>query len=151
MIIVGLIREVLGNLPRVNPATVHGAYGLGSGSSGLLTGAMIFVLLKAFANGGASLTGIEAVSDAVGAFRPPEGRNARQVLMAEGAILGILVAGISWLAHATHATPYTAWLSDRAGPGGQVRLRAYLGWAGSVLSGPGCDHAHPVHRRQHQL
>src|SRR6202041_896768 len=36
----------------------------------------------------------------------PEGRNARSVLMAEGAILGSLVAGISWLAHATHATPY---------------------------------------------
>ena len=35
---------------------------------------MIFTLLTAFANGGASLTGIEAVSDAVGAFRPPEGR-----------------------------------------------------------------------------
>ena len=106
MIIVGLIREVLGNLPRVDPATLHGAYGLGSGSAGLITGVMIFTLLRAFANGGASLTGIEAVSDAVGAFRPPEGRNARQVLMAEGAILGTLVAGISWLAHATHATPF---------------------------------------------
>src|ERR1700722_15611905 len=106
MIVVGLIREVLGNLHQVDPRTLPGTYGLGSGSSGLLTGAMIFVLLRAFANGGASLTGIEAVSDAVGAFRPPEGRNARSVLMAEGAILGALVAGISWLAHATHATPY---------------------------------------------
>jgi hypothetical protein len=69
---------------------------------------MIFTLLRAFANGGASLTGIEAVSDAVGAFRPPEGPNARKVLMTEGAILGILIAGISWLAYRTHATPYTA-------------------------------------------
>ena len=69
---------------------------------------MIFILLRAFANGGASLTGIEAVSDAVGAFRPPEGRNARKVLMTEGAILGILIAGISWLAYRTHATPRTA-------------------------------------------
>src|SRR5580704_1388948 len=67
---------------------------------------MIFILLRAFANGGASLTGIEAVSDAVGAFRPPEGRNARTVLMTEGAILGVLIAGISWLAHTTRATPY---------------------------------------------
>ena len=106
MIIVGLIREVLGNLPQSDPHALHGTYGLGSGSAGLITGVMIFTLLRAFANGGASLTGIEAVSDAVGAFRPPEGRNARQVLMAEGAILGTLVAGISWLAHATHATPY---------------------------------------------
>jgi amino acid transporter len=106
MIIVGLIREMLGNLRPVDPHTLHGTYALGSGSAGLITGVMIFTLLRAFANGGASLTGIEAVSDAVGAFRPPEGRNARQVLMAEGAILGTLVAGISWLAHATHATPY---------------------------------------------
>ena len=106
MIVVGLIREVLGNLPRADPHALAGTYGLGSGSAGLITGVMIFTLLRAFANGGASLTGIEAVSDAVGAFRPPEGRNARQVLMAEGAILGVLVAGISWLAHATHATPY---------------------------------------------
>ena len=106
MIIVGLVREVLGKLKPVDPATLHGTYALGSGSAGLITGVMIFTLLRAFANGGASLTGIEAVSDAVGAFRPPEGRNARQVLVAEGAILGTLVAGISWLAHATHATPY---------------------------------------------
>ena len=106
MIIVGLIRQALGNLPQSDPHALPGTYELGSGSAGLITGVMIFTLLRAFANGGASLTGIEAVSNAVGAFRPPEGRNARQVLMAEGAILGILVAGISWLAHATHATPY---------------------------------------------
>ena len=105
MIIVGLIREVLGDLPK-QPHALPGTYGFGSGSAGLITGVMIFTLLRAFANGGASLTGIEAVSDAVGAFRPPEGRNARQVLIAEGAILGTLVAGISWLAHATHATPF---------------------------------------------
>ena len=105
MIIVGLIREALGNLPQ-SPHGLPGTYEFGSGSAGLITGVMIFTLLKAFANGGASLTGIEAVSDAVGAFRPPEGINARRVLMAEGAILGVLVAGISWLAHATHVTPF---------------------------------------------
>jgi amino acid transporter len=107
MIIVGLIRAALGNLHAVNPHTLHGTYAIGSGTAGLLTGAMVFTLLRAFANGGASLTGIEAVSDAVGAFRPPEGNNARKVLIAEGIILGTLVAGISWLAYATHATPRT--------------------------------------------
>ncbi len=108
MIVVGLVREIMGNLHAVNPATLHGAYQLGSSSDGILSGAMIFILLRAFANGGASLTGIEAVSDAVGAFKPPEGVNARRVLIAEGAILGVLIAGISWLAHATHSTPYTS-------------------------------------------
>jgi amino acid transporter len=106
MILIGLVREVIGNLHPVDPATMHGTYALGSGTEGILTGVMIFTLLRAFANGGASLTGIEAVSDAVGAFHPPEGRNARKVLIAEGIILGVLVAGIGWLAHATHATPY---------------------------------------------
>ena len=107
MIVVGLIREVMGNLHPLDPATLHGTYTIGPGTEGLVTGVMIFTLLKAFANGGASLTGIEAVSDAVGAFHPPEGRNARKVLVAEGIILGVLVAGIGWLAHATHATPRT--------------------------------------------
>jgi amino acid transporter len=105
MIAVGLFREIFGNLPAYDVHTLPGTVSIGSGTAGLITGAMIFTLLRAFANGGASLTGIEAVSDAVGAFRPPEGRNARQVLIAEGLILGVLVAGISWLAHATHATP----------------------------------------------
>src|SRR6201999_3500247 len=106
MIVVGLFREATGHLPLYDLSTQHGIYSLGSGTEGILSGVMIFTLLRAFANGGASLTGIEAVSDAVGDFHPPEGRNARKVLIAEGIILGVLVAGIGWLAHATHATPY---------------------------------------------
>ena len=108
MIVVGLIRQIFGDLPKYDPHTLHGTYHVGAGTTGIITFAMIFTLLRAFANGGASLTGIEAVSDAVGAFRPPEGNNARRVLMTEGAILGFLVAGISWLAHATYATPRTS-------------------------------------------
>jgi amino acid transporter len=106
MIVIGISRELAGRLPPINPLALHGTVHIGSGASGLMTYAMILTLLRAFANGGASLTGIEAVSDAVGAFRPPEGRNARQVLVAEGFILGFLVAGISWLAHVTRATPF---------------------------------------------
>ena len=106
MIVVGLIREAFGNLHAIDPHTLSNTYTIGPGTEGILTGVMIFTLLKAFANGGASLTGIEAVSDAVGGFRPPEGRNARKVLVTEAIILGVLVAGIGWLAHTTHATPY---------------------------------------------
>src|SRR5215475_8673217 len=108
MIVVGLVREILGDLPKYDPHALHDTYAIGPGTAGIVTFAMILTLLRAFANGGASLTGIEAVSDAVGAFRPPEGVNARQVLVAEGCILGFLVAGISWLAHETHATPFTS-------------------------------------------
>jgi amino acid transporter len=109
MIVTGLVRELLGNLPS-RPWPVAGQYGYHGAptTSGLIAFGMVFVLLRAFANGGSSLTGIEAVSNAVSAFRPPEGINARRVLLAEGLILGSLVAGISWLAHATHAAPYVA-------------------------------------------
>src|SRR5215510_2747991 len=105
MIVVGLVREALGNLPTYDPHALPGHYPIGASTGGLITFALIFTLLRSFANGGSSLTGIEAVSDAVGAFRPPESRNARQVLVIEGLILGTLVAGISWMAHLTHATP----------------------------------------------
>jgi amino acid transporter len=108
MIAVGLARAGLGNLPMQNVYALHGTYAIGSGTAGVAAAIVVFRLLRAFANGGSSLTGIEAVSNAVGAFKPPEGINARKVLVTEGMILGILVAGISLLARLTHAVPYTS-------------------------------------------
>jgi amino acid transporter len=108
VIIAGLIRQALGTLGKVN---VHasGALPLGTHSgSGLLMGATVFIALKAFANGGSSLTGLEAISNGVSAFRPPEGRNARQTLVIMSSALGFLVLGVSLLAHFTHAIPYSA-------------------------------------------
>ena len=104
MIVVGVARELTGNLHHVtwHAGTVpvmdryHGVYSL----------LAIFFLARAFANGGSSLTGIEAVSNAVSALRPPEGKHARQILVTQGSIVAFLIAGISWLAHSTHAVPY---------------------------------------------
>ncbi len=107
MIVVGLVREAAGNAAAAEHLPdLHGLYNIGPGASSFTSLVIIFTLLRAFANGGASLTGIEAVSNAVSAFKPPEGINARRVLVTEGLILGTLVAGISWLAHLTHAAPY---------------------------------------------
>jgi len=109
VIIVGLVREVFGSLPHYHyPLPGQYGYGTPHNYSTLISFGLVFVLLRSFANGGSSLTGIEAVSNAVSAFRPPEGLNARKVLVAEGLILGTLVAGISWLAHVTHAAPFTS-------------------------------------------
>jgi amino acid transporter len=108
MIAVGLLREAMGNLHAQNVHNISGAVQVGSGTAGLTALAVMFTLLRSFANGGSSLTGIEAVSNAVSAFKPPEGINARRVLVAEGIILGALVAGISWLAHVTHAIPHNS-------------------------------------------
>jgi amino acid transporter len=64
-----------------------------------------FLVLRAFSSGCAALTGIEAVSDGVPAFRPPEAGNARRVLLALGGILIVLFLGISALAHAFGIVP----------------------------------------------
>jgi amino acid transporter len=106
MIATGLVRELAGGgLPRVVPGA--GTVGIGT-HSGLIAIGAIYIMAKAFANGGSSLTGIEAVSNAVSALRPPEGRHARQLLTTQGALVAVLIAGISWLAHVTRAIPYTA-------------------------------------------
>jgi amino acid transporter len=104
MIVVGIGRQVFGSLPHVR--WQHGTVPVGHHPSGLVTFAAIYILARAFANGGSSLTGIEAVSNAVSALRPPEGRNARQLLVTQGCIVAFLIAGISWLAYSTHAVPY---------------------------------------------
>jgi hypothetical protein len=58
----------------------------------------VFLVLRAFASGNAALTGVEAISDGVPAFKPPEWRNARVTLTWMAVILGTLFLGISFLA-----------------------------------------------------
>jgi hypothetical protein len=106
VIVAGIVRELLGDLPQAAVAAHEQPIAPGQGQS-VLTVMGVFLLLQAFANGGSSLTGLEAISNGVSIFRPPEGRNARTTLVVMSTILGTLVLGVSWLAHQTHATPYT--------------------------------------------
>ncbi len=69
-------------------------------------GLALVTLLRSFANGGSSLTGLEAISNGVSSFRRPEGRNARITLVMMSSILAFLVLGVTMLAHFTHAVPY---------------------------------------------
>ena len=105
--------------PAARPLPLPGQY-TGHPYSGLITFGMVFVLLRAFANGGSSLTGIEAVSNAVSAFKPPEGLNARKLLVTEGLHPGLpgrrdLLAGPRDPLRAVHERR-----ADRAVPGGQA-------------------------------
>jgi len=70
-----------------------------------LEGIGLFLLLRAFASGCTALTGVEAVSDGVPAFKPSESRNARTVLTWLGAILVVLFLGITYLAYDLGITP----------------------------------------------
>jgi amino acid transporter len=60
----------------------------------------LWLLLRAFAAGCTAMTGVEAVSNGVGAFRAPVVKHARRTLGVICAVLGILLAGIAYLAHA---------------------------------------------------
>jgi len=57
-----------------------------------------FLVLRAFASGCAALTGTEAISDGVPAFKPPEWQNARTTLTWMATLLGVLFLGISFFA-----------------------------------------------------
>ena len=100
----GIYRHINGTLP--NYATQsEGLLPLGE-SQGLISLAAGLLILKAFANGSASLTGLEAVSDSVPLFKSPEHKNARTTLALMALTLGTLIMGIAWLAQKTTAVPY---------------------------------------------
>ena len=99
-----MYRYFSGTLPMLE-TDLPGAVPLGE-PSGLFTFAAIFILLRAFANGGSSLTGLEAISDGVALFKAPEHVNARRTLVIMSCLLGSLVLGVSWFAHKIHAMPY---------------------------------------------
>ena len=61
-------------------------------------GASLFVVLHAFASGGAAVTGVEAISNGVPAFREPAWKNARTTLVIMGSLLGVMFLGLSMLA-----------------------------------------------------
>ena len=65
----------------------------------------LIVVLQAFASGAAALTGVEAISNGVSAFRTPPGRNAARTLLAMGVIAISLFIGVSYLAVAMDAHP----------------------------------------------
>ena len=100
----GVYRYFDGSLPKYSAQT-EGLVEIGQ-AQGLISLAAVLYILKAFANGSASLTGIEAISDSVPIFRSPEHKNARQVLLLMSATLAILIVGIGWLAKETLAIPY---------------------------------------------
>jgi amino acid transporter len=70
-----------------------------------LEGVGLFLVLRAFASGCTALTGVEAVSDGVPAFKAPESHNARIVLTVLGVVLIVLFLGITFLAYDFGITP----------------------------------------------
>jgi amino acid transporter len=97
LIAVGAWRAATGMLTPV-PAEgpVHG---------GNLAALTTFALLTAFSNGCTAMTGVEAVSNGVPAFKPPESRNAAATLVTMAALSIVMFTGITLLAHAYGIVP----------------------------------------------
>ncbi|HEV8088732.1 MAG TPA: APC family permease [Actinomycetota bacterium] len=91
LIVVGVVRAATGAIVVPPPVTTGGT---------LSAFALVpmFVVLHALASGSTAMTGVEAISNGVPAFKPVEWRHARQTLVALGLLLSTMFLGISWLA-----------------------------------------------------
>ena len=100
LIAFGLIRSYFGDIGHVpfDPKAFEGTREAG-GTLGL------FLILKGFSSGAVALTGVEAISNGVPAFRRPEAKNAATTLVAMGTILGTLFFGTALLASRLHPYP----------------------------------------------
>ncbi len=88
MVVVGLVRTLLGDAPVAESVDVVVQ------AESLTQVAFILLLLRAFASGCAALTGVEAISNGVPAFRTPKIKNAQKTLVAMGSIAIILFSGL---------------------------------------------------------
>ncbi|WP_244284176.1 APC family permease [Agromyces badenianii] len=92
MVVVGLTRTFLGDPPVAESAT------FGVEAESLTQAGIILLLLRSFASGCSALTGVEAISNGVPAFRLPKVRNAQMTLVLMGGIAIVLFAGLTVLA-----------------------------------------------------
>src|SRR6476619_6566941 len=91
LLAVGAYRSIVTGLPQ-GPTDLPGMEQLGTKSgTGLLMGASLFLVLKAFGSGGAAVTGVEEISNGVPAFRPPAWETARSTLVLLGSLLGVML------------------------------------------------------------
>jgi amino acid transporter len=103
MILYGLWRLAGGDLGPITYSPEEAARLHHADAVGAVT---VFLILRAFASGTTALTGVEAISNGVSAFRAPEAVNAKKTLMVMAAIMGTLFLGITYLAVELEALPF---------------------------------------------
>jgi len=101
MTVWGMLRASTGGLPDAESARYELVAASDVGT-GLSSAAMAFLLAKAFSSGCAALTGVEAISNGVPAFRKPKSRNAATTLLLLGTIGITMLLGIIYLANQTN-------------------------------------------------
>ncbi len=119
--VTGLVRMWAGDLPMAESAryTVETAPQY---DSGLASAVGVFLLLRAFSSGCAALTGVEAISNGVPAFKKPKSRNAATTLALLGGIAIVMMMSIVLLAHRMGVV-----YVDEVAPWDDLRLNGQLG------------------------
>ncbi len=101
MVIFGLVRFASGDLTAViDPPHLE--------ITGAAQGLTLFLILRAFSSGTTALTGVEAISNGIPAFKEPRSKNAGRTLIMMSIILGLLMLGISFFAAQVQAVPSEA-------------------------------------------
>ena len=124
----------------------------GTKGDGLLVGASLAVVLHAFASGGAAVTGVEAISNGVPAFKKPAWKNARTTLVIMGSLARRDVPRLvdRWTAH-MHVSPYTSGTPTVISQIGKLAYGGSLVGQHPLLLPAGRHDADPRARRQHEL
>ncbi|GAB7043091.1 MULTISPECIES: APC family permease [Catenuloplanes] len=98
MILTGLVRIVVLGEPLLAPSATLEIH---AEEDHLSQWAFAFLLLRTFSSGCAALTGVEAISNGVPAFKEPKSKNAATTLLLLGTMAIVMLVGIIWLAQAT--------------------------------------------------
>ncbi|MFD0060740.1 APC family permease [Streptomyces sp. NPDC056637] len=135
MVITGLIRYALGDAPVSETA----AYGITPQKSDThLAGlALVMLVLRAFSSGCTALTGVEAISNGVPAFRKPKSRNAAATLAAMGLIAVVMFVGVTTLAliSKVHITDDACRLTGLDGDCGSYTQRTVIAQVAAAVFG----------------
>ena len=104
VVLYGLFRVLNGSLDKIAYSPAETAQLIGHGQ--VTEAVTLFLILRAFASGTTALTGVEAISNGVSAFRSPEPRNAKTTLLAMAVIMGTIFLGIGFLASHLGVKPF---------------------------------------------
>ncbi|WP_106438076.1 MULTISPECIES: APC family permease [Kitasatospora] len=100
MVVTGLVRLAFGDSPQA--PTAHLGIDPEGGKDALQGLGLLMLGLRAFASGCTALTGVEAISNGVPAFRAPKSRNAAATMAVMGVVAVVMFAGVTLLALTSH-------------------------------------------------
>ena len=104
----------------------------------------LWLVLRAFSAGSVAMSGTEAISNGVPAFKPPESKNAATTISIMATLLGVFFVGVSYFATRMHLVPGSESIIS------QVALGIF-GQNAAILRLPDSDHGYPGCRGEHCL